>query len=530
MADRERRPLYPLVALLGTTLAFVLGVWGFARGGTGSALDNAYRALQLFVLESPNDVPHPAPWQLEVARLAAPAMTVLSTGLAALALSRGRVDAWRARRRRAHVVIAGLGHRETEAALVLRAAGHDIVGIEADAAVGGVRRAREAGIPVVIGDPRDPVVLAAAGVPQAAHLVVLDPDLETSGQVAVSAVGLTGGRAGAPLIVHVELDDPALSGLLRALKLSEHHSPGWRVEELDLAGAGASIVADLVPPWPVGPATAEVLVVGDSTLAAALVGELRRRWRAVGAPQHGLTVTRALTLPTAPPTGPPDIVYVCVDDETQALATSLAALRELPGVPVVVRLEHATHFGALLERDAPDLHVVSVDRRVLTPEVLLETTVERIARALHGSYRKHAEPTDPSAVPWADLPESLRASNRSQAEHVAEKLRATGRVLMPDDGEPTEAFTEDEVQHLGRLEHDRWTAERLAAGWTAGPRDPAARTTPYLVPWEELTEEVREIDRQFVRALPDVLVDAGLVLRRAVSTEPSARQRAGGRE
>ena len=46
-------------------------------------------------------------------------------------------------------------------------------------------------------------------------------------------------------------------------------------------------------------------------------------------------------------------------------------------------------------------------------------------------------------------------------------------------------------------------------------------TTPYLVPWESLEEDVRELDRQFVRALPDVLADAGLLLRRVGSpSEP----------
>lgn len=125
-------------------------------------------------------------------------------------------------------------------------------------------------------------------------------------------------------------------------------------------------------------------------------------------------------------------------------------------------------------------------------------------------------------MPWELLPESLRASNRSQAGHVAEKIRATRRVLLPDDGEPPDDFTEDEVQLLGRAEHDRWTSERVAAGWTPGPRDPVARTSPYLVPWEELDEDIREIDRQFVRALPGVLADAGLVLRRTRDAAPTA--------
>ncbi|MGA8048459.1 MAG: NAD-binding protein [Dermatophilaceae bacterium] len=515
MADTERRSSRStLVAAFGTAIVFMLGTWGFALVDAGTWLDHAYRSLQLFVLEAGDGFPVPSPWQLEVARLAAPAMTVISTALAAAALSRGRVDAWRARRMEGHVVIAGLGRRETEAALVLRATGRDVVVVSPHEGVGGVRRCRRSGIPVVIGDPRDPLLLESAGVGRASHLIVLDPNLDASGQVAVAAVGLTAERSGAPLVVHVEMDDPALVGLLRALKLSEHHAPGWRVEELDLAGAGAAIMVDAVAPWPADVSGAEVVVIGDSALATAVVAELRRRWRAAGGTRDGLGI---VTSPSWPPPAlgrSPDTVFVCSDDESTALMTSLAVLRDLPGTPVVVRIEHAAHFGALLQQDAPDLHVISLDRLVLTPEVLLDTTVERIARALHESYRRHADPADPSAAPWADLPESLRASNRSQAEHVCEKIRATHRILVPDDGEPTHGFTEDEVQQLGRLEHDRWAAERRAAGWRPGPRDATARTSPYLVPWEELSEDVREIDRQFVRALPDILLDAGLRLHR----------------
>ena len=339
--------------------------------------------------------------------------------------------------------------------------------------------------------------------------------------MALSAIDLVEGRVGPPLAIHVEVADPALATLMRAFKLTEHHSPSWHIEELDLASAGAALVLDELPPAPPDSSTAHVLVAGDTALAMAVAAEVRRRWRRAGRADSTLRVTPLAPRTPVPTHLPaPTAAYVCVQDETQALTTALALVRELRGVPVLVRLEHATAFGELVHRDAPDLHVVSLDRRVLTPEVLLEGTVERIARALHEDYRRHTPSDDPSAVPWADLPEQLRASNRAQASDVATKIRATHRVLVPDDGEPPDVFTEPEVDHLGHLEHDRWTSERLAAGWTAGPRDANARTSPYLVPWEELDEDVREVDRQFVRALPAVLADAGLVLRR-IGAAPS---------
>jgi hypothetical protein len=209
--------------------------------------------------------------------------------------------------------------------------------------------------------------------------------------------------------------------------------------------------------------------------------------------------------------------YVCLADEAEALAAALGLYSELPATPVLLRLERAGAFADLVRLDAPTLRVFSMGNSVLTPEVLLDTTTERIARSLHDTYRRHAPPDDPSAVPWDRLPPQLVASNRAQAEHVADKIRASGRAVIPDDGDPPDGFTEAEIDHLGKMEHRRWVDERLAAGWTPGPRNPQLRTSPYLLPWEELSEDVREIDRQFIRSLPDVLTDAGLVLRRSAS-------------
>jgi hypothetical protein len=56
------------------------------------------------------------------------------------------------------------------------------------------------------------------------------------------------------------------------------------------------------------------------------------------------------------------------------------------------------------------------------------------------------------------------------------------------------------------MEHGRWTAERLLAGWAWGEkRDPVRRRSPYLVAWKDLSHEIKEIDRQAVRRIPEVL-------------------------
>jgi len=64
---------------------------------------------------------------------------------------------------------------------------------------------------------------------------------------------------------------------------------------------------------------------------------------------------------------------------------------------------------------------------------------------------------------------------------------------------------------LARMEHLRWVEDRLRQGWYLGPRrDVAGKRSPYLVPWDELSEEVRDLDRDSVRAIPRLVAELGL--------------------
>ncbi len=512
------RAIAPRLIAACTVVVVCLGFWGFRREEPAApASQHIYRTVQLFVLESGN-MAGSVGWQLEVARLGAPAMTVASAAVALAAVSRSRLDRRRARIRRGHVVVCGLGERGGIAATALHAAGHQVVGIDATADSAGSLRCRRAHIPVIVGDGRDPDVLEAAGVPAAAHLVVLTPALGLSGQIAMSAAALVTDRVGSPLAIHLEVAEPHLAALLHAVELTEHRASGWRLEELDLAGVGARAMLDEHAPWCPGATHAQVLVVGDTALGTAVAEEAARRWRrsggATGTLQVRVVEPDEVLGHLAAAWPPVDTTYVCVDDEAIALATALAVLRRVPDSPVVVRVEQTHALAELLHDDAPPLHPVSIADCMLTPDVLLDSTVERIARALHDAYRRTVAPGDPAGVAWDRLPEPLRVSNRAHAADVATKVRLAGRVVLPDDGDPADTFTDDEVEMLARLEHERWVTERRCAGWTDGPRDATARTSPHLVDWTDLDDGVREVDRRFVRALPEILTDAGLVLRR----------------
>ncbi len=122
-----------------------------------------------------------------------------------------------------------------------------------------------------------------------------------------------------------------------------------------------------------------------------------------------------------------------------------------------------------------------------------------------------------SLCPWAQLQESLKVSNRRYAEGVAALLGVFGAELVPLSGPPPrveECFSPDQLERLAVVEHERWMRDLHADGWrpTDAKKDPKAKLHPLLVPWNELTRDDQEKDRQSVRDLPAMLARLGYAL------------------
>ncbi|WXG42474.1 MAG: RyR domain-containing protein [Candidatus Freyarchaeum deiterrae] len=79
-------------------------------------------------------------------------------------------------------------------------------------------------------------------------------------------------------------------------------------------------------------------------------------------------------------------------------------------------------------------------------------------------------------------------------------------------------FTKDEVELLAKMEHSRWTADHFLKGWTYGKRSAELRTSPYLVEWERLTDDIKESYRRGVRDIPDLLTIINLEIQRNSQT------------
>ncbi len=158
----------------------------------------------------------------------------------------------------------------------------------------------------------------------------------------------------------------------------------------------------------------------------------------------------------------------------------------------------------------------------LSPQVLLGGRDDRLAEVIHEHYRdtSFAQGRDPAAAPsgqpWAELATSYRDANRHQADHLSAKLALTDCRAVPEELVESFAFRPTEVERLAIVEHRRWSVERWLDGWRYGAvRDNAEKRHPQLIPYDDLSGPMKDLDRFAVRLLPALLARSGLgVVRR----------------
>jgi tetratricopeptide (TPR) repeat protein len=161
-----------------------------------------------------------------------------------------------------------------------------------------------------------------------------------------------------------------------------------------------------------------------------------------------------------------------------------------------------------------------------TEQTLPTPVREHIAREIHDNYRnrrKKQQSEDPSLADWDKLVESYKNSSRAQADHIAQKLKAAGYGVRKARGKPrARQFSPEEVEIMAELEHGRWNVERLLAGWKWGLiKDEANKISPYIIPWSQLTEDLKEYDRDAARQIPYLLEQVGM----EVVRKPSRKRR-----
>lgn len=155
------------------------------------------------------------------------------------------------------------------------------------------------------------------------------------------------------------------------------------------------------------------------------------------------------------------------------------------------------------------------------PRPFLEN-VEQLSRRIHERYneaQRATHPDRPLAYPdWESLSDDLKYSNIRQARSYFGYLESAGMYAARtgDAAREVRELPEELVEALARKEHENWMTERRDNGWKYGPQKDAARKlSPYLVPYEELPEDIRQLDRDAIGNILPLFREIGLRIYRA---------------
>jgi hypothetical protein len=202
-------------------------------------------------------------------------------------------------------------------------------------------------------------------------------------------------------------------------------------------------------------------------------------------------------------------------------------IRSLKTVLAMSHVNNARHFSrsALPSETQLQLHVDYREFvKAMSGKHLPAEARELLAERLNDVYcshireRERAKPDNKTKTdeqideenwltPWNQLLEAFKDSNRDHADAIPSTIRIVSCFLAEkkDGTTPVTEFTRKEIETMAIHEKNRWNSERLQRQWKTGPRSGKDKTTPYLVPWEDLEDSIKDIDRVMVRSYPKIL-------------------------
>jgi hypothetical protein len=183
--------------------------------------------------------------------------------------------------------------------------------------------------------------------------------------------------------------------------------------------------------------------------------------------------------------------------------------------------------SSLPPKDQLDLHVDGkIFSELLDRDLFFAKLGEELAKEIHKNYlnkRKVSvngnEKLTPSLLPWENLSEELKESNRHQAQNVLLKLLQVQcfykRKDKIDHSSDLFKFNSEEIELLAEMEHKRWNSDKIKQGWKYGiERDDEKKIHNSILSWRRLSENLKDFDRSTVKAIPEIFHNIGFEIYR----------------
>lgn len=557
--------LVPMTALLGLT-----SYWG-CHDANHPAFFTPLMATASLVKGGTGDFsvggktcPSPTPVGLELARIAALSAIFTGLGGAVVGVFRSQVDRIRANWAESVTAVVGIDS-DTQSMLSAVARTLDrrstlvvITGASDDR----VQQARRQGARVVLVDFNTPSTMVSLRLWRRLsrlYLMAPDPALNLLWLDLISRrLSEIAHKQRLPLIVR--MDDPWLA-------------QAWRAQQF--GGSDTRWAADVVGKYEVTAGrllnsilatgrTKHVFVCGTSQLTLALCADLTQR----ALERDFYTPPGAVTLPALTLVERDAEEYLRDHEFHRQQAgfvsegPTIDAIAEAPNIPTMLKLigdvdpatsavifvdAHAGTTAARLAARFPDMPIYASDLnasitddsiqvvgRLQSYSLVLDTQEgqvqdawERAARLIHERYVATIDPSwtrGPASVPWAELNEFYRGSNRRQVRNALWMVEQIAGHTWNTWGSPPQqlsgsamaeltpleqlalmGFDHDSALRMAQAEHEDWCRYYRRNGWKYGsPRDDSRKIHNKLVDWSEVESEP-ELLNAAVRSLAGTL-------------------------
>lgn len=208
-------------------------------------------------------------------------------------------------------------------------------------------------------------------------------------------------------------------------------------------------------------------------------------------------------------------VYITEEEDSKILF-AFSVLRRNRAIQKIPRIfiSDTDQTAASLIRDENTCFINLADEASVFSN-LIDESIDKLAQTIHGDYLLNLQqinPDIPTHRPWDILPDEIRNRNRQQADHMWIKLRSLGCIAVPLDnaGNAYELQHDERLEALSKAEHNRWCAYLYCNGWKLGEkRDDAHKIHTDLVPYEDLSEPIKQYDRNAILNMPHLLHQTG---------------------
>ncbi len=228
------------------------------------------------------------------------------------------------------------------------------------------------------------------------------------------------------------------------------------------------------------------------------------------------------------------MAYLCLENDIERFTiTHILQQYQLRNTLKVINLiptRSSTGMNTLTEKvfeksKEPGENFVQYDiiEKTCKMDILINESLDKIALLLHGIFNKNNQPIDLAIAKgvWTWLPENFyKQSSRFSAEHLQIKLRALTKGSYSPNRDQVKQILVADVQlfeDLEHLEHIRFVAERLLAGWVRTTPEQellseseikalkASKINKTLRPFLKLTDNERAFNQEFLRIMHELV-------------------------